>query len=240
MTTRQQLRRDPMRRDPTDEHFDRFRHPVKGASTDLIFVRHGQTSANIDGLLAGRYDVMLTELGFKQADAVGRHVIPMKPDALVCSPLQRTRQTAAPIGLETSLAPTVIEEIAEFSFGELEGWSEQDVLASHPHLRPLLQGEAHQHEEWPGGESASRFITRIFIGIGKIINAHQHQRVVVVTHGGVIGSFVARMASETETSFFPYLVGNCSISTFTVNSEGTTCNSWNQRNHLEGLLGHEP
>lgn len=233
------MRTQRIQRNPTGEHFEGFRHPIKGAHTELVFVRHGQTAANIKGLLAGRYDVMLTELGHEQAQATADHVKSLHPHALVTSPLQRTRQTAAPIGLATGMVPVIEDDIAEFSFGELEGWSEQDALATHPHLRPLIQGDGHPHEVWPGGESASLFITRIFMGIGRIINRHQRDRVVVVSHGGVIGSFAARLASETETSFFPYLVGNCSISTFTVTDEGTTCLSWNERDHLDGLTGHE-
>jgi broad specificity phosphatase PhoE len=106
-------------------------------------------------------------------------------------------------------------------------------------MRPLIQGEAHPDEAWPNGESGNGFVDRIFAGLGRIVAEHPDSRVVVVTHGGVIGSFVARLASDTATSFFPYLVGNCSISTIVVNSRGTRVKSWNQRKHLEGLFGHE-
>ena len=44
------------RRDPTGERFDRFRNPAANATTELVIVRHGQTAANIAGLLVGRQD----------------------------------------------------------------------------------------------------------------------------------------------------------------------------------------
>lgn len=228
-----------MRPDPTGQRFSRFRHPRPRAETELILVRHGQTAANIDGLLVGRKDVLLTDLGHRQAERAASRVQELKPEALVTSPLQRARQTAAPISALTNLLPKVEEDIAEFSFGDLEGWSERDVFNAHPHLRPLLRGEAHPDEMWPNGESGTTFLARVFAGLGRIVADHPDSRVVVVTHGGVIGSFVARMASESATSFFPYLVGNCSISTFSVTNEGTTCTSWNTRDHLDDLLGHE-
>ena len=242
MSTQQNKRLIPasqLRRDPTGQHFDHFRHAKRGATTELVIVRHGQTAANIDGLLAGRSDVLLTELGHQQATRAARHVRDLSPDALVSSPLQRARQTAAPISAETSLLPKIEEDIAEFSFGDFEGWAEHDVVASHPHLRPLIQGDAHPDEMWPGGESGSTFVSRVLAGFGRIVADHPDQRVVVVAHGGVIGSFVARMMSETEISFLPYLVGNCSVSTFSITGDGTTCVSWNHRDHLEGLFGHE-
>lgn len=229
----------PIRLDPTGQHFARFRHPQPNAETELIFVRHGQTAANIAGLLVGRQDVLLTDLGHQQAERAAERVERMQPESLITSPLQRTLQTAAPIAARTALLPKVEDDIAEFSFGDFEGWSEREALSAHPHLRPLLRGEAHPDESWPNGESGTTFLARVFAGIGRIVADHPDSRVVVVTHGGVIGSFVARMASETATSFFPYLVGNCSISTFSVTSSGTTCIAWNQRDHLDGLFGHE-
>jgi broad specificity phosphatase PhoE len=234
VTTQQRTRRDP-----TGERFDRFRNPTANATTELIIVRHGQTAANIAGLLVGRQDVLLTDLGHQQAKRAAEAVGTLAPDALVSSPLQRARQTARPIAERTLLPPDVEDDIAEFGFGDLEGWTEHDALASHPHLRPLITGEAHPDETWPNGESGSGFVARVFEGIGRIVAAHPNRRVVVVTHGGVIGSWVARMATEGATSFFPYLVHNCSISTFEVSSRGTACVAWDQTDHLEGLTGHE-
>ncbi|MDQ4045488.1 MAG: histidine phosphatase family protein, partial [Chloroflexota bacterium] len=110
-----------------------------------------------------------------------------------------------------------------------------DAFDAHPHLRPLIQGEAHPDEVWPNGESGTVFLGRIFDGLGQIVADHPDQRVVVVTHGGVIGSFVARLIEEAPTSFFPYLVHNASISTFRVDNHGTRITSWDQRQHLDGL-----
>ena len=219
--------------------FDSFRNPNRHATTEFLLVRHGQTAANVDNLLVGRQDVVLTMVGHQQAARVGRAVRDLEPEALVSSPLLRTRQTAAAIGEQAMLMPEIEDDIAEFSFGDFEGWTEHDALAQHPHLRALIRGEAHPDETWPNGESGTTFLARIFAGLGRIVAAHPNRRVVVVTHGGVIGSFVARMESASSTSFFPFLVGNCSISTFSVSSDGTRCVAWNQRDHLEGLLGHE-
>lgn len=234
MSTQQRIRRDP-----TGQRFDSFRNPASNATTELVIVRHGQTAANIAGLLVGRQDVLLTDLGHEQAKRAAGEVATLQPDALVSSPLQRARQTAKPIAERTLLFPEVEEEIAEFGFGDFEGWTEKDALDRHPHLRPLITGEAHPDERWPNGESGSGFVARVFDGISRIVADHPDQRVVVVTHGGVLGSWVARMAESGATSFFPYLVHNCSISTFEVAGRGTTCVAWNQTRHLEGLASHE-
>jgi broad specificity phosphatase PhoE len=223
------------RRDPTGHQSSRFTHPIQGAATELVVIRHGQTAANIAGLLVGRQDVLLTELGHRQAERTARAVHSRNPDALISSPLQRARQTTTPIAEHTSLYPQFEDRIAEFSFGDLEGWSERDALEAHPHLRALIQGQAHPDVTWPNGESGTTFLTRIFAGVGEIVSSHPDQRVAVVTHGGVIGSFVASLIEEAPTTFFPYLVHNCSVSTFSITAEGTTVTSWDNRDHLDGL-----
>lgn len=217
--------------DLTGRTFDTFHHP-DSESTELILVRHGQTEANLNGLLVGRQDVLLTDLGHQQAQAVADEVKRLEPDALVTSPLQRARQTAAPIGAATGLLPTVIDEIAEFSFGELEGFAEHEAISAHPHLRSLIQGAAHPDDFWPGGESANSFVTRILTGFARIMADHHHRRVVVVTHGGVIGTLGAILVASGDMSFFPYLVRNCTISRLTVTADGTSCDGWNQTSHL--------
>ncbi len=242
MTTQRSTSSTPAnqdRRDPTGMHYASFRNPIQGAETELILVRHGQTAANVDRLLVGRKDVVLTMVGHQQAHRTGAAVQELDGDALVSSPLMRARQTAAAIGEHMMLLPEFEDDIAEFGFGDFEGWSEREAIATHPHLRPLIQGEAHPDESWPNGESGTGFITRVNAGLGRIVARHPGQRVVVVTHGGVIGSFVARMDSARATSFVPYLVHNCSISSFLVTGAGTRCLSWNRRDHLQDILGHE-
>lgn len=217
--------------DLTGRSFPTFHHPER-ASTELILVRHGQTEANINGLLVGRQDVLLTELGHRQAAAVAGAVAAQEADVLVCSPLQRARQTAAPIITATGLYPHIVDDLAEFSFGELEGWAEQDVISAHPHLQPLIEGVGHPDDYWPGGESANSFVSRILQGFHHILSEHQDRRVAVVTHGGVIGTFAAVLMNSGNISFFPYLVRNCSISTITVDAGGAHCSVWNQETHL--------
>ncbi|MET0737103.1 MAG: histidine phosphatase family protein, partial [Acidimicrobiales bacterium] len=65
-------------------------------SGEIIVVRHGQTAANVQGLLLGRLDVDLDADGRLQAVALAA-ALPA-PDLVVTSPLARTRQTAAAFG----------------------------------------------------------------------------------------------------------------------------------------------
>ena len=73
----------------------------------LILARHGQSTGNAAGLLLGRADVPLTDLGRRQAAAVGGAVGHV--DRVVSSPLQRAVETARTIGLPVEIDERWIE-----------------------------------------------------------------------------------------------------------------------------------
>ena len=63
----------------------------------LVLVRHGQTAANRGGLLQGRVDLPLTDLGHHQARAAAQYLADARVVRVVSSPLQRACATAQTI-----------------------------------------------------------------------------------------------------------------------------------------------
>jgi probable phosphoglycerate mutase len=106
----------------------------------LILIRHGESSANAQGLLVGRTDAELTEEGRAQAASVG-HLLHAPIDALVTSPLRRARHTAALVG--AGIAAVVDPRWVEVDYGEYECRPVGDVPSdvwrawrSNPQFRP--------------------------------------------------------------------------------------------------------
>jgi len=97
----------------------------------LILVRHGQSEANAAGLLVGRTDSALTELGRRQAAAIGEVLAaaPERPLQLLTSPLVRARHTAEIIArrLGSPLTPQVEDRLIELDYGELDGQRPADL-----------------------------------------------------------------------------------------------------------------
>ncbi len=97
--------------------------------SDLVVVRHGRTAANARGLLLGRLDVPLDDLGRAQAAQVAGAVLAQAARthtpvaAVVSSPLERTRQTAEAFGLPVR----VDERLVELDYGVLDGTPLADV-----------------------------------------------------------------------------------------------------------------
>jgi broad specificity phosphatase PhoE len=102
----------------------------------LFYVRHGETHMNVAGLLSGRTESSLTEKGIEQAKAAGKELKQKFPhiDLIVCSPYERTCQTARLIANEISYPPVRIQQNSMFierTFGVLEGTSGKAFLSTH-------------------------------------------------------------------------------------------------------------
>lgn len=122
----------------------------------ILLVRHGETGPNRDGLLLGRADPTLTELGRRQADAVARALAPLAVSGVVSSPLGRARETAEAIAGECGLDVEVDERLVELDYGDWEGVPYADVppddsrrWRSDPTFAP------------PGGESLAALQRRV-------------------------------------------------------------------------------
>jgi probable phosphomutase (TIGR03848 family) len=121
----------------------------------LLLVRHGRTTSNADGTLAGRQPTELDDTGRAQATALGRRLDGVPLAALVCSPLIRCRQT-----LELALPqarPAVDERFTECGYGD---WTGQPLkqLAKDP-LWKVVQ--AHPSAvTFPGGEAMAAMAAR--------------------------------------------------------------------------------
>jgi broad specificity phosphatase PhoE len=102
----------------------------------LFYVRHGETHMNVAGLLSGRTETSLTKKGIEQAKAAGEELKQQLPhiDLIVCSPFERTCETAKIIAGKIGYPPEKIQKnlmFIERTFGVLEGTFGKDFLAKH-------------------------------------------------------------------------------------------------------------
>jgi len=139
----------------------------------FIFLRHGETETNRLGLIAGSTDVELNETGHRQARHAAGLLKMHGVDAVYSSPLRRARDTASCVAAALGLAVTVVPELAERNWGELEGRPrDMRTRATTPR----------------GGESPAEFSARTLAGLKKIAGSALP---LVVAHSGtfrVLGS----------------------------------------------------
>lgn len=201
--------------------------------TMIHLVRHGETiltpTRKFSG--TGSLDPELTEDGLAQAERVAGEVAKLQPEVLISSPLKRARQTADAIARATGLEVAEDEDWFELSFGTWDGKSIEEVRAESPdEYQAWLNSSSYR----PGdGESYDEARVRIDAALDKLVAKYPGQKVVVVTHNGVIKSAVNLAIGGPNDGVFHMDATPCSISTISIwPSDGLRAlRSFNERGH---------
>ena len=183
----------------------------------VLLVRHGRTTANATGLLAGRTaGVALDAVGRQQAARTAERIAAVPLAALVSSPLERCRQTSrALLDRQPGTPETRIERaITECDYGEWQGRKLAD-LAKEPLWRTVQANPS--GVVFPGGESMQGMQSRAVAAIRRIDAeveaAHGPAAVwVAVSHGDVIKSVLADALGMHLDLFQRISVGPASVS----------------------------
>lgn len=192
--------------------------PKPAAPTVVIFVRHGQTSSTGKVLPGRAPGLALAERGKAQARAVAEHLGARKGiAALYASPLQRTRETAAPIAKALGLRVRADKGLLECDFGTWTGKS----LAR---LRKLPAWRAVQRNpsgfRFPRGESFAEMSARMSTTVDRYRAAHPGGTVVAVSHADPIKAVAATALGVPLDLFQRIDISPCSITVVSYSHEG--------------------
>lgn len=177
--------------------------------TTVYLVRHGQTTTT-GSVLPGRAPGLhLTEHGQAQAERAAQRLATVdKITAVYASPLERTRETAAPIAKALGLRVRTAKGLLEADFGEWTGRKLDE-------LRKLDEWRAVQSApstfRFPKGESFTEMQTRICTEIGRLVAAHPGERIVCVSHADPIKAAVAQAQGVHLDLFQRTVISPCSI-----------------------------
>ena len=187
----------------------------------LILARHGQTAANATGLLLGRLDPDLTELGRRQAMALAGAVT--GADRVVCSPLRRARATADFLGL-----PVVIDERwIEVDYGIFDG----SPLGHVPH-EVWDRWRADPEYVPQGGESLAAVGRRVSQACSQLADEAKEGNVVVVSHVSPIKATVAWVLGVGDQVAWRMHLDLASICRVAISDRGPALHSFNETAHL--------
>ena len=183
--------------------------------TTLILLRHGRSSANVAGVLAGRSPgVELDETGRAQAEKVVGRLSGVPIAEIVSSPMLRCEQTVAPLAAKRELTAVTEPDLAEVDYGTWTGKAIKD-LASEP-LWKVVQGHP-SAAVFPDGEGLAGMQARAVAAVrrhdARIAAEHGPQAVwVACSHGDVIKAVVADALACHLDNFQRIVVDTCSIS----------------------------
>jgi uncharacterized phosphatase len=171
--------------------------------TELALVRHGETDWNVARRIQGRTDVPLNDRGREQAALVARQLADEHWHGIVSSPLSRALETARIISEALGLGePGIDRDLAERAYGQAEGMDARELAERHPDMAGV-----------PGLERRSAVTRRVLPTLERIALAHPNERMLVITHGGVIGSLV-RYVTEKSLPASGIRIPNGSIHRF--------------------------
>jgi broad specificity phosphatase PhoE len=149
----------------------------------LFIARHGETVDNADGLILGRRDPPLSDVGQEQAARLAVRAADLGVVAIWCSPLLRARQTAAVVADGIGVAPTILDDLIESARGTWEGQSVAHIAATAPALH--AEFEAGDIEfAFPGGESLREQVERTRKALDVVTSGPAPA--LVVAHAGTI------------------------------------------------------
>lgn len=146
---------------------------------EYVFVRHGQTYWNKNGIMHGQYDVPLNYTGTQQAKAVAKELKNEHFDLCFSSPLKRAKSTAFAILFHHKNTEIFYDErLMELSKGLLEG--------KHLNSEKLLKNEDQNLLRKFNIESKKDFYVRVKSFIEDIEKKYKDKRILIVAHSGTI------------------------------------------------------
>ncbi|SEM68474.1 Broad specificity phosphatase PhoE [Paenisporosarcina quisquiliarum] len=190
--------------------------------TTIGLVRHGITDWNVLGRAQGISDIPLNNLGKQQASALAnRLVLEEGWDVIVTSDLARAKETGQIIAAKLNLSINVFDKrIREINCGEIEGTTEEERLK---------KWGSNWRELDLGIEKFSDVSDRGYEFITELTNTYSDKRVLVVSHGALIGLTLQRLLPER---FQKTQLDNTSITILNIKQGVWNCSLYNCTKHL--------
>ncbi|GJT78685.1 phosphoglycerate mutase-like protein 4 [Tanacetum coccineum] len=208
---------------------------IDGSVTEIVIVRHGETEWNADRRIQGHLDIDLNDVGRQQAVAVAERLSKEpKISAIYSSDLKRALETAKTIASKCGGLQVIQEpNLRERHLGDLQGVVYGDAPTLKTKAYEALQSHGMDVEIPGGGESLNQLSRRCTASLQTIASKHRGERVVVVTHGGVIRALHERASTGKRHRAGRILNVSVNVLHLT-DTEKWVIKSWGDVSHLNG------
>jgi 2,3-bisphosphoglycerate-dependent phosphoglycerate mutase len=207
---------------------------------ELILVRHGVTTWNLEKRFQGQLDTPLSDLGHEQAAMTADALAGEPVSSIYTSDLSRAQQTAYPIAENLGLPLLAEISLRERHFGLFQGKTHAELISDFPA----------EYAKWKsrdlafdfggnGGETLPRFYKRVELALAAIVKRSIAQTagtlnsIIVVTHGGVLNMahHLATQAPLEEPR--DHAIDNCSVNRIGWDGRRFHLISWGEVDHLQ-------
>lgn len=202
--------------------------------TEIFLVRHGQTVSNVQGRIQGHSDSPLSEQGKKEVERLASRLKDLTFSALWSSDLGRAMATSEILAKSLDLPIQPQLKLREVSFGEVEGMTWEEVRDLHGKLNEAWY-QHHADVRMPGGESREEVTYRVVGLLESWAVEHAGQRILAVTHGGVLACIFSWLLQIPRGVRPLCAVDNAAISILQHKNERWKIKTWNDGWHLFDL-----
>ncbi|MDO9534043.1 MAG: histidine phosphatase family protein [Bacillota bacterium] len=175
---------------------------------EIWLVRHGTTSANLEGRIQGTLEFPLSPLGREEASSLAYRLKDQAFSAFLSSNLLRTRETSRIIAsLRKSPTPIYLPLLQEYFWGIIEGLTRKEIGEKYPRLMRELQQDFH-HTVIPGAEGLDRLFKRVKIFYDLMSRFEEtgkfRKPLLVVSHGRFLQAFLLYFLKYDPAEFWPF------------------------------------
>lgn len=199
-------------------------------------VRHGETEWNRTGRMQGHTGVPLSAEGRRQATLVAERLRSVEFATVYCSDLPRAAETARIIAAGRDLTISDETDLREFSYGEWEGLTLEEVETRYPGaLAERIEAGGNLGWTAPGGESAIDAIRRVRRFTTRASESlDPGENILVVGHGGSLRAPAVCLLDLADDDFWKFRVDNTALAVVTDHDGSRVLESWNDTSHLAG------
>ena len=189
----------------------------------LFLVRHGETEWSRSGQHTGRTDLPLTDVGRRQAKAIGERLRDRHFALVLTSPSSRAAETARLAGFPDAERTT---DLMEWDYGEFEGRTTAQI-------RETLPGWSIWRGPWPAGETPDQVSVRVDRVIARCVAPDVEGDCLLFAHGHVLRVLAARWLGETPRAGARYALGTATLSVLGWEHATHVIDRWNDACHLD-------
>ncbi len=196
-------------------------------------VRHGETDWNRTARIQGHSDVPLNERGRRQANMLAKRLAGCKFSLVYSSDLSRATETARAIVEGSGMLIETDQDLREFSYGEWEGLTLEEVESRYPTALAERIGMGNSAFATPGGEDTAGVLDRVRRFHTKAEKLHNtDENILIVAHGGSLRALLICLLGLPDDYFWSFRVDCGSLSIIGNQPGGCILEIWNDTSHL--------
>ena len=211
-------------------------------TTVILLVRHGSTATTGTELPGRASGLHLSDAGRAQAESVAARIAALASGngrkrhsvaAVYSSPLERTRETAAPIARATGCQVQVDDGLLELDIGD---WTGLELKAARKRPEWTTIQRYPSGFTFPGGESFVDMQARIIACVERLRSAHPGETIVAVSHADPIRAAVAHAMGTHLDLFQRVVISPCSLTAIAYGPGGPMVLTVNSSAETAGAL----